>query len=200
MAEEPEEVRGFSIEEEERILAARAKGRGKKSREFGGAPALTITSLMDLTTIILCFLLMTSQSQSVQPEMSEELTMPWSSALDAVEDSLTITITTQAVLVNNEHVVDVRDGDIPESVRVSATSPIIPSLQSRVEEVLHVEERWDVVRQAAGENFVTIIADDDTSYQVLTYVMMTASVAGVESFRFAVLHRDQGSLFTAAEL
>ena len=175
----------------------RTYNTSKKKKARGPDPTgvLNINSMMDLMTIILVFLLLTSKSQTVQPEMSDELFMPWSTSIETVEDTMTITITKQAVQVNNEYVVDVRDGDIPEGNRVSASSPIIPQLQAAVEDVLHVEERWDTVRQEVQERVATIIADNETTYQVLTYVMMSASAAGVQNFKFAILHRNPDRIF-----
>jgi len=195
----PTDPTGFSLEEEEKILQKRyreAKRQGRSSkRSTTSQGSLNINSMMDLMTIILVFLLMTSKQQVVQPEMSDELFMPWSTSALPVDDTMTITITRQAVLVNSDYVVDVRDGDIPEGSRVSASSPIIPELQAKIEDVLHVEERWDVVRQDAGERVATVIADHETTYQVLTYVMMTASAAGVQNFKFAILRRPPDALW-----
>ena len=194
-----EHTHGFSHDEEERILAKRAREarRAKRmaKRGKGAGSALNINSMMDLMTIILVFLLMSSNEQRVRPEMSDELFMPWSTATDEVEDTMTITISRQAVLVNDQFVVSIRDGDIPEGKRVSATSPIIPDLQTAVEEVLHVEEQWAVSRQDLQRRVVTVIADHETTYQVLTYVMMTASAAGVQEFKFAILQRQPGTLW-----
>jgi biopolymer transport protein ExbD len=203
MADEMNEIpTGFSLEEEERILQKRyreARRSGKKKKHsFASGGMLNINSMMDLMTIILVFLLMSSKQQTVQPEMSDEIFMPWSTSQLAVEATMTITITRLAVLVNNDWVVDVRDGDIPEGNRVSASSPIIPELQSKIEDVLHVEERWDVVRETAGTRVATIIADHETTYQVLTYVMMTASAAGVQNFKFAILQRARDGLWQSS--
>jgi biopolymer transport protein ExbD len=203
MADEMNEIpTGFSLEEEERILQKRyreARRSGKKKKHsFASGGMLNINSMMDLMTIILVFLLMSSKQQTVQPEMSDEIFMPWSTSQLAVEATMTITITRLAVLVNNDWGVDVRDGDIPEGNRVSASSPIIPELQSKIEDVLHVEERWDVVRETAGTRVATIIADHETTYQVLTYVMMTASAAGVQNFKFAILQRARDGLWQSS--
>lgn len=191
MADERHTSGGFSLEEEQRILerrqhkAKRRKMSNKKVQE--AQTSLNINSMMDLMTIILVFLLLSSNEQSVKAQMSEELYMPWSSATGEVADGMTITITADSVLVNDEGVVNVRNGEIPETSRVSAASPIIPDLQAAVERVMAVEERWAVSRQEAFERQVTIIADHETTYQVLTYVMMTASAAGVQEFKFAIL-------------
>lgn len=184
-----EDIQGFSLEEEDRILQDRAhRSRFRAGSKLSDEPAtLTMTSLMDMQTIILCFFLLNTRTQSIQPEMSGELFMPFSSAEFPIEDAMVITITKQAVMVNNSFVVEVDNGDIPENRRVSSTSPLIPDVQQAVEQVLHVEERWAVVRQEAAEHVCTIIADRDTPYQVIAYVMMSASAGGVQRFKFAVL-------------
>ena len=198
MADEKPIVSGFTLEEEEKILARRY--HKAKRRKMGGKKvptstgSLNINSMMDLMTIILVFLLMSSNEQRVRAEMSDELHMPWSSANGEIEDTMVITISQDAVLVNDEHAVDVRNGDIPEVSRVSSTSPIIPNLQTAVEEVLRVEERWAVRRQEAYRRVATIVADHEATYQVLTYVMMSASAAGVQEFKFAILRTRQEQL------
>jgi biopolymer transport protein ExbD len=190
---------GFSLEEEERILQKRyrdaRRGKHSKERAYSTRGQLNINSMMDLMVIILVFLLMNAKEQTVQPEMSDELHMPWSTSELKVEDTMTIAITQHAVLVNNEFVVNVDQGDIPEGDRISRESPIIPDLQAKVEDVIHVQERWDRVQQDVGERVATIIADHETTYQVLTYVMMTASSAGVQKFRFAILKRGRNELW-----
>ena len=189
-------VKGFSLEEEEAILARRAhkaKLRNRKSRsDIGTKGSLNINSMMDLMVIILVFLIMSNNDQKVKPEMSDELFMPWSTTTGEIDDTLTITISIDSVLVNDDYVVNVRDGDFLESDKISATSPIIPDLQTAVEQILQVEEQWS----AGGLRAATIIADHETSYQVLTCVMMTASAAGIQEFKFAVLQRTQGSPIT----
>jgi biopolymer transport protein ExbD len=192
-----ERIEGFSPEEEEKILSRR-HDRHKKARVWQDKSTLTLTSIMDMTTIILCFFLANSKSQAIEAEMSDELHMVWSSASLPIADMMTITITKQAVLVNDEFVVAITDGQIPESSRVSATSPIIPDLQVRVEDVLHIEERWDQVQGEVSERACTVIADHTTPYEVLAYVMMTASAAGVQNFKFAILHlQDNPYLWTS---
>ncbi|MBN1946295.1 MAG: biopolymer transporter ExbD [Bradymonadales bacterium] len=194
-----EAVQGFTLDEEERILARRyhQARMGKKSRRQLPGATLTMNSLMDLMVIILVFFLFNTQQQMIQPEMSDELFMPFSSAAYPLEDNMVITITKQAVLVNNSFVVEVVSGDIPENKRVSSTSPLIPDLQQAVEEVLHVQERWAVIRQEAAEHVCTIIADRETPYQVIAYVMMSASAGGVQRFKFAILQVSPSSLWGA---
>ena len=192
----------FSLEEEEKILQARLKvnRRAKrKVRTMQPTGALNINSMMDLMTIILVFILLTSKTQNIQPEMTDELYMPWSSSELSVDDAMVITITKESVMVNNSLAVIVHNGNILESDRVSNSSPIIPELQSMIEDVLENESYWANIRQDMGEqNVATIVADHSTSYEVLTYVMMTASAAGVQNFKFAILRRDRANLFSTS--
>lgn len=199
MADPRPDPRGFSLEEEEKILAERYKkakrNRNAKKHVVGTKGSLNINSMMDLMVIILVFLLVSSNEQKVRPEMSDELFMPWSTATDEVEDTMVITISRAAVMVNDEFVVSIREGDIPEGSRVSATSPIIPDLQTAVEDVLHIEDQWAVSGEDTAGRVATVIADHETTYQVLTYVMMSASAGGVREFKFAILQRTPGTLF-----
>ncbi|MCA9562922.1 MAG: biopolymer transporter ExbD [Myxococcales bacterium] len=192
-------VKGFSLEEEELILEQRAqRSRRKKmkgNREIEAGAPLNINSMMDLMTIILVFLILSSNEQAISPEMSDELFMPWSTAAAEIEDTITITISGASVLVNDDYVISIREGDILVGDRVSATSPIIPKLQDELTQRLENEREFAARRGEEYETVATLIADHETTYQVLTYVMMTASAAGVTDFRFAILKRQPGQLF-----
>ena len=78
----------------------------KKSRRQGNEGGLTITSMMDMMTIILCFLLKSYQTTDVTIESSADLQIPTSSALAPIKKVVQLVVTKSRILVDGEHIVD----------------------------------------------------------------------------------------------
>jgi len=197
MAEENDEMidDGPAVEmsDEEIILAerARAKRRLKRSEEEG--IPLNINSMMDMMTIILCFLLKSVGAEPIQINQNDDLRLPFSTSELNPEDMLIISITKKWVMVQDASVIPITSGQIDPSALQSAESAIIPELQQRIEDAMREQEQW---AQLAGRDFqrvVTIVSDEKTPYRILTQVMITSTAAGIQNFKFAVVQREQGS-------
>jgi biopolymer transport protein ExbD len=191
MSEQNEQV----MSDEEKILLERAKAkrrsRGRRDGETEGG--LNINSMMDMMVIIIVFLIKSVGSEPIQINQNDDLRLPNSTSTLAPEDMMVMSITKQWVMVEDESVIPINDGQIDPSALQSATSAVIPELQSRIEEQLNEQEQWARIAGREFEKMVTIISDSQTPYRVLTQVMITAAAAGVTNFKFAVIQRDQGS-------
>ncbi len=184
-AEEEAELKEF--------LARKAKRSGRKKRDEGGAAPLSINSMMDMMVIILCFLLKSYGSEPISVTQSDDLRLTFSSTELAPEDMLIITVTKQQVMVGDETVVEIRDGQIDASNLMGANSAIIPRLEQRVREELERQAQMAQIMRREERKVVTMVCDEKTPYRILSMVMMTAASAGVEQFKFGVLQRAQGS-------
>lgn len=184
-----------ATEEEVDVFAERKrlarKGRGR--RGSGGEPSLNINSMMDMMTIILCFLLKSYGAEPIQITENDDLRLPFSNTELAPEDMLVLTVTKRWILVENESVTAINEGRIDPSALQAPDSPIVPELQTRIEQKLNEQEQWANLAGRQFEKVVTIVADSQTPYRVLTQVLLTASAAGVQNFKFAVMQREQGS-------
>ncbi len=189
------------IMDEDKILADRKKAarrnKGKAHRE-SDEPSLNINSMMDMMVIILVFLLKSYGAEPIQVNQSDDLRLPFSTSEIAPEDMLIISITKKWVMVEDEQVIPINEGQIDASALQSAESAIIPELQQRIEETVQEQEEWARLAQRDFERVVTIIVDQEAPYRILTQVMITASAAGVQNFKFAILQRAQGSGVQAA--
>lgn len=165
----------------------------RKPRGMEPGTPLSITSLMDMMTIILTFLLQNLENSPVQINQNEDLRLPLSTTELPPQDMMTISITKKWVLVEEESIIPINEGVIDPSSFQSADSAIIPELQSRIEEVLTQQEQWSRQLGREFEKVAIVIADSQVPYRVLTQVMMTSAAAGIQNFKFAVIQRDQGS-------
>jgi biopolymer transport protein ExbD len=189
-----------NVDEVEDPLAERKrqarKARGRRGQ--GSDASLNINSMMDMMTIILCFLLKSYGSEPIQITENDDLRLPLSNSELAPEDMLVLTVTKRWVLLENERVTAINEGRIDPSALQSPESSIIPELQSRIEAKLNEQEQWARHSGRQFERVITIVADSQTPYRILTQVMLTSAQGGVQNFKFAIMQREQGSGVRAA--
>ena len=182
---------GFSREEEEWIKAQRAREAERQKRESRrkGSDSdgdVNINSLMDIMVIMLVFLLKSYGEEPIRP-VGDDLKVPSSTSQLEPVDSMTITVTRAALLVNDSTVVDVREGEVDPSHKSDDGSlriePLLESLNEAVE-----QERSEA--ELLGEEYTpeaTVIADQTTPHRLIMEVLYTATEAQLTQFRFAII-------------
>jgi biopolymer transport protein ExbD len=190
------ENQNLPVEETEEELAyakaRRAKSKARRAGREEQAIGLNINSMMDMMTIILCFLLKSYGSEPITVNENEDLRLTFSTTTIGVEDMLVITVTKREIIVGEQPAsVEIRGGAIDAS-QVQASTNVI----TRMEEAVRLElEREAAVSAALGreeQKVVTIVADLDTQFQILAQVMVTLAAAGVTEVKFGVLRCPQG--------
>jgi len=83
--------------------------RIKKHDTNQGQVKVTLTSMMDMFTIILVFLIIQYSTEGVMIQPSDYLTLPFSSVEQAAEVALDLVISKEWVIVNQEPVEKVAD-------------------------------------------------------------------------------------------
>ena len=177
--------------EEESILRQRAKEKKRakvaERRKAADAKAsLNVNSMMDMMTIILCFLLKSYGEEPINIH-HKDLKVPPSTSMQAPEDMMTIVITKTSILIGDELVVRV-DGGVIDPVNKGGNAdslvilPLKDKLQTEVDYLKLVAEK----RRQKFEGKVTIISDEKTPYRLLTEVIFTAQQAELTKFKFAI--------------
>ncbi len=191
---------GFSKEEEEAILAKRARDarRGKKRREPEEG-SLTINSLMDIMTIILVFLIDSYGNSPITVKASPDLIIPRSVSELSPEDTMVITLTRKAIIVGDNHVASVKDGQVDKSLKRGGENSLYiqPLFDSLTEEVSR-HKQMAALRRQPFEGIVTIVVDRTVPYRLLTEVMYTAGQAQLSNFKFAIVKFGRGDRAKAA--
>ena len=187
-------ITGFSKEEEERILAKRARDarRKKKKREQENNP-LNINSMMDLMTIILVFLIDSYGNNPIQVKASPDLLIPRSNSQLSPQDTMQITITRQSIVVGDNSVVALKDGAVDKTQKKGGENSLyIQPLFDRLTDEVSKHKNIAQLRKKPFEGVVTIVADRTTPYRLVTEVMYTAGQAQLNQFKFAVVKQPQG--------
>jgi len=157
--------------------------RIKRHRTDSGDVKLNLTSMMDMFTIILVFLLKvySTEGQMVQP--SKYLTLPKSTVEKHPEVSLDLTISKEWIVLNNKPVAKV--ADVAQS-----SSLIIPSLR---QELLHYATQAERMQEKYGQKFsgsITIQGDKTLPYRVLVKVMATCGKSKYPNMRLLVYQKN----------
>jgi len=153
----------------------------RMSRNRGKIGKMNLTSLMDVFTILVFFLLVNSGSVEVM-EAPKDMTLPESRVELKPRETVVIFVGKENILVQGVAVALV--ADILEN-KAAATDPII----SRLEEI-----RLNVVGPAtlaaAGSQEVTILADKSVPFAVIKRIMSTCTDGGYENVSLAVIQKE----------
>jgi len=157
----------------------RVKRHERLQKRLKGQANLNLTSLMDIFTILVFFLLVSSSNPSKLPD-AEKVKLPKSVAETEPKDTVVIMITKDDVLVQDMKVSTVNQ------IR-SLKTDLIPSLAAELKyraskTVAPLNERGFPERE------ITILGDETTPYTVIRKVMATCSENDYAKISFAVVH------------
>lgn len=161
----------------------------KKRRALDEAGPLTITSLMDIMTIILVFLLKSYSANPVQLKGGDELKLPFSTATLNPAESTAITVTLKDILVVDEPVARLENGEVSEADLSSGEFLIDPLYEALQQEVDNQKKVEKFNSAAKFSEIVTIISDRNVPFSLLSKVMYTAGQASFSKFKFAVIKK-----------
>jgi len=156
----------------------RVKRHERLQKRIKGQANLNLTSLMDIFTILVFFLLVSSSNPSKLPN-ADRIKLPTSIAQTEPKDTLVVMVTKQEVMVQDMKVASLSE--------VSATTgDLIPSLAA---ELKYRASRTvaPLNEQGIPEREITILSDEKTPYSVIRKIMATCSQNDYAKISFAVI-------------
>ena len=150
-----------------------------RQRRQGKRLTLQLTSLLDMFTIILVFLMVSFQAEDRDFVLHPGLELPVSSAKSPFKAGVNLAIDGSDVLVEGEKVHRLKeDGDVADADFEAG----------RIESITEAVDRaWTRIKRAEGdEDIVVIQADRALPYRTLHVVMRSAAFAGAYRFRLVV--------------
>jgi len=163
----------------------RAVRQARKMRN-GQDAKLNITSMMDMFTIILVFLLKNFSTEGAIVTPANTLTLPESSVGKKAKESLSVKIAQNSITVENTLVLD---NAAFEHVKQQKEF-MIPKLYDAL---IHYAEEARKMASVSGEKFsgeIAIQGDIEIPYSVLTRVMYTCGQAGYPNMNLFVYRND----------
>lgn len=162
------------------------KSRDRRKKELDDEGGVTINSLMDAVTIILIFLLMNFSTDSLKISPSEKLDLPRSVTQSGPKErTMTLTVTSEGILVDDEEVVKIKDNKLQTSEPGSMLiNPLKSALDKKVKKVKDFNSR---LKKGGAQDLITIIIHGGTHFDLVSKVMYTAGQATFKKFKFAVI-------------
>ncbi len=152
-------------------------------QQKNGHAALNITSLMDVMTIILIFLLFSFSSQDQNLRLAKDMELPKSTSEKPFKWAINITLTENELMVEDLSVCRYKNGRF---IDTKNDPDKIVLLYKQLTDLKSMEKYREVDRDAS-EPVVIFQADKKHKFDTIYKVMKTAAMAGYPNFRFAVL-------------
>ena len=147
----------------------------RKSRKYGEDVPFSITSMMDMMTIILVFMIKNLDAEGQLLTQAENLILPISvSKKQPTEVSLTVVIDKEFVVVDNKKIVATDEVFKQEDLCVA---PVLAELHERRKAERDAALASNQPGDGAGNVVVQI--DKNIPYDVMYKVMATCGIAGV---------------------
>ena len=159
-----------------------ALGERKRKKAQFIPPKLMLTSMMDMFTIILIFLLFSFSSDPESMKNMRDIELPVSSTRVDYSDSIKIVLSSEDLKLNGEALATLEKENIvgmdPEHLKDS-------SLFLKLKELY--DEKGVGEEDVHKERHVLFMCDRHHSFKTINTVIKTAGLAGFPNFQFAVL-------------
>lgn len=148
------------------------------------SPGLNMVPLMDVFTILVFFLLVSSTSSDVL-EPPRTIKLPASYVDSKPRETVAVIVTEDEVLVQGEHVIATADLLAATETEIDI---IVQRLLEQQNRVIGISER--TVSDSAE---VTVLAHKTIPYEILRKVMSSCTYAGYEKVSLAVMQKSMES-------
>lgn len=161
--------------------------RGRFERKEGNQSfALNITSMTDMFTILLVFLLQTYSTNEFKVEPEKGISLPVSSSQTETTKAVKVSLSKNELMIEGRKIASLNEkGDFVASDLESSDTNFIKPLFSELEKIAKEDKSPEI---QAGN--VVFLADSSLSYNMIRKVMYTASMAGFPKMKMATVVGD----------
>ncbi len=153
----------------------------RSSRSFK-PPKLNITSMMDMFTIILIFLLFSFSSEPELAGLDKDIQLPHSTSRTNFQDTIKLVLSKSTLKIGDEVVAQIKDGVIidmdPKDLK---SSDLYRQLSDRSKTLIKSTIGHEEPRP------ILLLCDRRLPFKTINQITKTAALAGFPNFQFAVL-------------
>ncbi len=166
----------------------------KRARRLSAEGSLNITSMMDMMTIILVFLLKSYSTTDVSITPSDDMILPVSSETRPPRMAVNVVISRQQVIVDGNVIANLQRGIDPDTgdetwlvgSQIGRKIPaLFTELTKKASDGVASEQRFGEVADFDGQ--ILLQCDRRLPFSVIRDVMYTAGQAHFGEFRFVVI-------------
>jgi len=159
----------------------------RKSRQYGEPSDLSLTSMMDVMTIILVFLIKQVDTEGQLVTAAENLVLPVSTSTKTPKEvSLGLIVDQEWVLVDGQQIVKTSIVSEQDSLMVEALDAILREKRETEKAALLAKGESD-----EGGGNVIVQLDKNTAYDIMFKVMATCGASGFTNVAFAVTMKGE---------
>ena len=164
-------------------MSSRAK-RMKRMNKLRKQPALNLVSLMDIFTILVFFLLVSSSSQ--QLPSTKNVKLPASTTKSMPKETLMLTITDKHLIVEGRSVASIEEiNSSPEKVIASLKKELDFRTNRKSRKVLSNSGGSVGQGESVNDGFaITIVGDENIPYELLSKVLTTCRQSSYTKIAF----------------
>lgn len=160
----------------------------RKSRKYGEEVPFSITSMMDMMTIILVFMIKNMDAEGQLLTQAENLILPVStSRVQPKEVSLTVVVDANYVIVDNAKIIPTEDVLKQEDLLVASVDSVLKERRA-----VEQEHALKAGLPADEAGHIVVQIDKNIPYDAMYKVMATCGFAGYTNIAFAVMEKNGG--------
>jgi biopolymer transport protein ExbD len=154
----------------------------RRTRQKFVPPKLMLTSMMDMFTIILIFLIFSFSENPENMQLGDDLELPSSNTEAEYSKAIKIILSKKDLRINDEIMAEVQDHQIMGMVADDLkSSALYQRLKTSRQEFVPPDDDPDQTPH------VLFLCDKSYSFKTINQVIKTAGMAGYPNFQFAVL-------------
>ena len=154
----------------------------RKSRQYGEMSGLSLTSMMDVMTIILVFLIKQVDTEGQLVTAAENLVLPNSTSMKVPKEvSLGLVVDQNWVLIDGQQIIETSKVSEQDSLLVEALDVVLKEKRETEKAALIAKGESD-----EGGGNIIVQLDKNTYYDIMYKVMATCGASGFTNVAFAV--------------
>jgi biopolymer transport protein ExbD len=162
--------------------AAKAARRGKEPEEA----SLGLTSLMDIVSIIVVYLLKSYAADPVVITPVQEQKVPMSASDAPIQDGLPLYISSREVILGSEKITTVQEGEInANDINGHLIRPLYDALAIEADK----GKQMAGDREAEWPGRIILVGDESIKFKTIVDIMFTAQKAEFKEYNFCVIKK-----------
>ena len=155
-------------------------------RRAARSPTLMLTSLLDMFTIILIFLIVSFEAEAHEFKLNPQIKLPESSAEAKLKPAVNLVISRQGVIVSDRLVVPFEQGSpLPKDLSDGQIPTLVEALETEYKN--RFGESAADAQEAEERGVIVVQSDKQLDYKTLYLVLKSAAQAGFFKYRLAIL-------------
>lgn len=164
--------------------------RGKIRREVHGSVEIQITSMLDMFTILISYLLVSVSASPMSIHTVTNQNLPVTSSQKPIEELLSVIVDKNVISVEGKVVTSHKNGVVDQALLDETgflIKPVFDEFSKHAEKLKYISS---VNKKIDVEGKVLLEMDKDLPFTILRQVMYTAGQAGYNEFKFIALKRE----------